>query len=214
MILMLAAAFAFDWLMDKLAFPGWWFGLAHERIRPGPAIWAVLISSLIMIPNSRSLGPFSPGPYWIYIATGDWLAQNTREPERVLDLTDWSLYFSQRSGYNVADVGDAMSDPNTRWIVVRSPQIEENWHYDQVIRELIGGRAPVALLPIEIGPNQAPVCIYDRYPPALPAAAANNRSRMPRPGGNDNAMANDRIPSATSPDLDHNRVEPGKDGTA
>ena len=69
-----------------------------------------------------------------------------------------------------------MSDPNTRWIVVRSPQIEEDWHYDQVIRELIGGREPIALLPTEIGPNQAPVRIYDRYRPALPTATASRSS--------------------------------------
>ncbi len=82
MILMLAAAHGLAWLVGNVAIPGWWLGLTHERIRPGPAVWAVLISLLIMIPNSRSLGPFSPGPFWIYIATGDWLAQNTSEPEQ------------------------------------------------------------------------------------------------------------------------------------
>jgi Dolichyl-phosphate-mannose-protein mannosyltransferase len=178
MILTLAAAYAFDWLMGKVAIPGWWLGLANERIRPGPAIWAALISFLIMVPNVRSLGPICPGPFWVYIATGDWLAQNTREPERVLDLTDWSLYFSQRPGYNVANVRDAMSDPNTRWIVVRSPHIEGNWHYDQIISELIGGREPVASLPIQIGPEQAPVSIYDRSTPAVPTSTANNQGNV------------------------------------
>jgi hypothetical protein len=174
-ILTLAAAYAFAWLMGKITIPGWWLGLANERIRPGPAIWAALISFLIMIPNVRSLGPICPGPYWVYIATGDWLAQHTCEPERVLDLTDWSLYFSQRPGYNVAHVRDAMSDPNTRWIVVRGPGIEGNWHYDQIVQELIGGREPVALLPIQIGPEQVPVSIYDRYTAALPTATVSNR---------------------------------------
>jgi Dolichyl-phosphate-mannose-protein mannosyltransferase len=175
MILTLAAAYALDWMMGKVAIPGWWLGLANERIRPGPAIWAVLISVLIMIPSVRSLGPSCPGPYWAYIATGDWLAQNTRSPERVLDLTDWSLYFSQRPGYSAADVRDAMADPNTRWIVVRGPQIEGNWHYDQIIQQLINGREPVASLPIQIGPDQAPISIYDRYTPVLPTATANNQ---------------------------------------
>ena len=62
--------------------------------------------------------------------------------------------------------------PTPRWIVVRSPQIEGDWHYDRIIQELIGGREPVALLPIQIGPDQTPVCIYDRCPPAPPTAAA------------------------------------------
>ena len=175
LILTLAAARALDWLMGELAIPGRWIGLAHGRMRPGPAIWAALISFLIMIPNVRSSGPICPGPYWAYIATGDWLAQNTREPERVLDLTDWSLYFSRRPGYNLATVRDAVNDPNTRWIVVRGAQMEGDWHYDRIIRRLIGGREPVALLPIQIGHDKTPVCIYDRCSPALPAAAAGNR---------------------------------------
>ncbi len=155
-----------DWLMGQVAIPGWWLGLAHERIRPGPAVWAVLISLLIMIPNSRSLGPFSPGPYWVYIATGDWLAQNTREPERVLDLTDWSLYFSQRPGYNVANVADAMSDPNTRWIVVREPsnrgRLALRPDHPRTDRWPRAGRAAAD----RDRPDQAPIRIYDRYPPA------------------------------------------------
>jgi hypothetical protein len=96
----------------------------------------------------------------------------------VLDLTVWSRFFSQRAGYNLANVRDAMSDPNTRWIVVRSRQVEGDWHYDPNIRKLIGGREPVAVLPIPIGRNQLPVCIYDRYPPALPTAAANYRGNV------------------------------------
>ena len=60
MILMLAAAHGLAWLMGNVAIPGWWLGLTHERIRPGPAVWAVLISLLIMIPNSPFVGSIQP----------------------------------------------------------------------------------------------------------------------------------------------------------
>ena len=65
---------------------------------------------------------------------------NTLGNERVLDLTDWSLYFSRRTGYNFADVYEAPADPHTRWIVVRDGQIDGPSPYCQVIRDLIGDR--------------------------------------------------------------------------
>ncbi len=106
----------------------------------------------------------------------------------MLDLTDWSLYFSQRPGYNLANVADAMSDPNMRWIVVRSPQIEEDWHYDQVIRELIGGRAPgrAAADRDRSGPGAGPH--LRPIPPALPTGGGEQVQATTGFGGNENSM--------------------------
>ena len=72
----------------------------------------------------------------------------------MLDLTGWPLYFSDLSGYNFANVYEAPADPAMRWIVVRQPHVEGHWYYSQVIRELIGGRAPVAQVPPRATPNQ------------------------------------------------------------
>ena len=104
----------------------------------------MLLALLIVVPNIRDLGPVNPGPYSVYHTTGEWLAHNTLGNEQVLDLTDWSLYFSRRSGYNFANVYEAPADPHTRWIVVREGQIDGCQPYCQVIRDLIGGREPVA----------------------------------------------------------------------
>src|SRR5262249_52825630 len=82
--------------------------------------------------------------------------------DRVLDLTDWSLYFSQHPGYAFARVYDAPVDPAVRWIVVREPHVVGHWHYSMVIRDLIGGHEPVALVPPRPHPHHVQVRIYDR----------------------------------------------------
>jgi hypothetical protein len=181
-ILTLAAAYGLTWSMGKVSIPGRWLGLAHERLRPGPAIWAVLIGLLVVVPNLRSLGPPNPGPFSVYRETGQWLAQNTRISDQVLDLTDWSLFYSGGPGYLFANVYEAPSNPNTRWIVVRQPHVEGHWHYSQVLRELIDGREPVALVPQQADPNQVQIRIYDlRAAPAQTATKTNDRdARMLR----------------------------------
>jgi hypothetical protein len=136
----------------------------------------VLIGMLVVIPNIRSLGPLNSGPFSVYRETGHWLAQNTGSRDQVLDLTDWSLFFSGRPGYIFANVYEAPTNPNTRWIVVRQPHVEGRWHYSQVIRELIGRREPVALVPPRATSNQVQIRIYDRQRP-LPRMAATTDPR-------------------------------------
>jgi len=174
LILTLAAAYGFTWLMSKLSIPGRWLGLARERLRPGPAVWAILIALLIVNPRIRSLGPLNTGPFSVYRATGQWLAHNTRDHDQVLDLTDWSLFFSQRPGYRFANVYEAPANPDTRWIVVRKPHVEGRWPYSDLIRALIGGREPVALVPSQASPNQVQIRIYDRRSPAPQTATTAN----------------------------------------
>ena len=171
MILTLAAGAGLTWLTSKVAIPGRLLGLAHERFRLGPAVWATLIALLVIVPCLRALGPVHPGPFAVYHTTGDWLARNTRPEEEVLDLTDWSLYFSQRTGYHFADVYKAPADPKMRWIVVRRPHVEGHWHYSKIIRELLDGREAVAQLPPHASPGELQISIYDRHSP-VPLAAA------------------------------------------
>ncbi len=165
MILTMVAGNGLAWLMLKAAIPGRWLGVDSERLRPGPAVWAVFFVLVIVLPNVRVRVPAKPGPFDVYQSTGRWIAEHAGTTGRVLDLTDWSLFFSQRRGFAFASVYDAPKHPEIRWIVVRKPHVEGRWHYSQVIRQLIGNREPVALIPAHASSDQIQIRIYDRESP-------------------------------------------------
>ena len=166
MLLTLAAAHAITWLMEKIAIPGRWLGLVREWVRPGPICRAVVVGALVFASlKIQDLGPFNHGPYSVYQATGEWLSCHTGNHEHVLDLTGWPLFFSSLHGYSFANVYEAPADPATRWIVVRQPHVDGHWYYSEVIRDLIGGRAPVAQVPPRAAANQVQILIYDRLAP-------------------------------------------------
>ncbi len=125
-----------------------------------------------------------PGPFHVYRDAGAWLAFNAGESEHALDLTDWSLFFSQRSGYQFAHVYEAPMDSNLRWVVARQPDLEGHWNYSAVVRQLVGQRNPVARIPASAEPGQLQVLIYDRLGPtsrvatADHAASARRRARL------------------------------------
>ena len=62
MLLSLAAAHAITEIVRKISVPGRWLGVANERLRPGPAVWAVLLALLVVVPSSRHLGPMQSRP--------------------------------------------------------------------------------------------------------------------------------------------------------
>jgi hypothetical protein len=193
LILTVAAACGLTGLTGRISIPGRWLGLARARVRPSPAVWAILIALLIVAPTMRSLGPRNAGPFSVYRAAGDWLIRNTQVGDPVLDLTNWSLFFSQRPGYVFANVYEAAADPETRWIVVRKPHVDGRWHYSDLIRALIGGREPVALFPTQASASQVQIRIYDRRtvvsmnpPPVLTGALPGDgriRSAVSAPPG-------------------------------
>jgi 4-amino-4-deoxy-L-arabinose transferase-like glycosyltransferase len=168
--LIVASSLGIAWLMDRVSIPGRWLGLAHERLRPGPAVWSVLIAVVSIVPIYRASGPLAVGPFSVYYQAGEWLDQNTRNDEKVLDLTDWSLYLSERAGYQFADLRTAPAVQSTRWIVARRQDVEGHWHYCGVIRDLIGGREPVVNVPPDAEPNQIQIQIYDLAAPLVRTA--------------------------------------------
>ena len=118
-----------------------------------------------------------PGPFHLYRDAGAWLAQNAGGDERALDLTDWSLYFSGRPGYRFANVYEAPADSTLRWVIARKPHLDGHWNYSAVVRQLVGQRNPVALIPANPEPGQLQLLIYDRLGPTNAVAAANSRRR-------------------------------------
>ncbi len=165
MILTMAAAHGLSWLMTRAAIPGRWLGWPQDRLRPGPVVWAALIAGLVIYPNLRLLGPRNTGPYSVYVATGHWIAGHAGGSDGVLDLTNWSLFFSERPGYSFAQVYEAPADPHLRWVVVRRPHVEGHWQYSQVVRNMIRDREPVAMVPPRAAADQVQVRIYDLQSP-------------------------------------------------
>jgi 4-amino-4-deoxy-L-arabinose transferase-like glycosyltransferase len=161
-ILTLAAAHGIAWLMSRSEGLLQRLGPRFQRLRLGFAGWTGVIVLLVAIPDFRAIGTLVAGPFSVYRATGQWIARNALGGDAVLDLTDWSLFFSGRPGYVFAGVYEAATNPRTRWIVVRKPHVDGHWHYSGVIRELIGGREPVALVPPRAEPGQVQILIYDR----------------------------------------------------
>jgi 4-amino-4-deoxy-L-arabinose transferase-like glycosyltransferase len=172
MLLTLAAAHSIVWIMTKIANSCRWYGLSGMLLQHGRAAWTALIVLLIFaVLKTHDLGPLNSGPFSVYRATGEWLARHANGDEHVLDLTGWPLFFSGRPGYSFSEVYDAPADPRTRWIVVRQPHVDGHWYYSHVLRDLLGGRDPVALVPAHARANQVQIRIYDRRAPLSPIAA-------------------------------------------
>jgi hypothetical protein len=162
LILLLAAAHGLGWLVRQAVLTGQRRGWAPQGIRPEPVFWAVGIVVLVSgFPAVRAAGTPPADPFAVYRATGQWIASHAAPTEQVLDLTEWSLFFSQRGGYVFATVYHAPADPRTRWVVVRQGHLLGHWPFSKVLRELIGGREPVALVPPHPKPGAYQVRIYD-----------------------------------------------------
>jgi hypothetical protein len=149
MLLRLAAAHGLAWIIRSCVIEGHWLGLADGRVRPGPAIWAVVVGSLIGYPFLDSTTRV-PGSFASYRDAGSWLAEVTsKDPGKgkVLDMTDWSLFFSRQPGFNLKDVHWATLDPNIRWIVARNAHLQGHWRYSRLLQDLVRGRKPVVSFP-------------------------------------------------------------------
>jgi hypothetical protein len=172
MVLTMAAAHGLCWVMQRISFPGARLGLPERRLVPGPVFWLIVFGMLIVPPRLGQASHVIPGPFSVYRDAGTWLARNADGEGRILDLTDWSLYFSEREGYRFARVYQAPADPRTRWVVVRKPHLNGHWNYSRVVRELVGDRDPVATVPDHSLPGQLQVLIYDLQRRPSPVATA------------------------------------------
>lgn len=171
LILTLVAAGGIDLLVRRVGVPGSIVGFPRDRLQPGPVVWAAFVGLTVFAPRFREPVVPTPGPFNVYWDAGRWLADAAGEGQ-VLDLTDWSLYFSRRSGSTFADLRDAGDDPDVRWVVATATQVDGPSTYADEVRALIGGRPPVALLPATPEPGQVQVRIYDRGVPADALAGA------------------------------------------
>jgi 4-amino-4-deoxy-L-arabinose transferase-like glycosyltransferase len=173
MLLLLASANGVAWLMRTVVVDGRWLGRPEERFRPGPVVWALGLSALLAPPHARAVTP-AHGSFAAYRDAGAWIASaRTHGAGKVLDMTNWSLYFSGQPGFRYDEVHWAAVDPQTRWVVARDTHIHGRWPYSRYVRSLVGGLKPVAAFPAHPAPNQVQVLIFDRsQPPAVASRSA------------------------------------------
>jgi hypothetical protein len=182
MLLRLAAAHGIAWLIRSIVVDGHWIGLAGGRFRPGPAVWGLGLAGLVAYPflgtTTRVQGSFSS-----YRDAGSWLAQVTaKSPGKVLDMTDWSLFFSREPGFRLKDISWAALDPDTRWIVARTVHLKGHWRFSHELQDLVRGRSPVVSFPAQPHAGQVQIRIYDRWanPTGPSTAEATSVVRRPR----------------------------------
>jgi hypothetical protein len=180
MILILAAAHGLGWLVRRAVLVGQRLGWAPRGLHPGPVFWAVGVGVLFGLPWLRAPGPPHADPFAVYRATGQWIASHAAPTEQVLDMTEWSLFYGQRVGYVFATVYDAPGDPRVRWVVVRQPHLQGHWPFTRVLRGLIAGREPVAMVPPHPRSGELQIRIYD-LSAARPAVPVQADSGSPTP---------------------------------
>jgi hypothetical protein len=167
--LTLAAAHGLAWVIRSVSFEARWFGLGEGRFRPGPAVWALAVAALLAWPLYGTWTPYNSS-FASYRMAASWLEEHPEADGRVLDLTDWSLWFSGRRGAGFPQVLEAVDRPETRFLVVRDAHLNGHLHYNEVLRRRVGGRAPVARFPERRGPGRVRVEVYDLSAPVVGVA--------------------------------------------
>jgi hypothetical protein len=168
-LLILGAASALDRGLRTIKIPGRYLGLGDAKFTAGPAIWIVLLSGYAAWAAPAIKEPINAG-FGGYRKAGDYLAKNVPQDAKVVDVTGWSLYYAQRSGYTFANLIEAPGDPNVRWVVARESHLKGPWGYCQKLRQLVAGLAPVETYAEQQGNYWVRVYVFDRKAGLVTAA--------------------------------------------
>lgn len=165
LVLLLFAAHGLSWVMKNASVEAGRLGLGEGRLRPGPAVWGVVLAALLLMPAYRAKVPFNSS-FAPYRMAGWWLEHRVPSAAGgVLDLTDWSLFFSNQPGYGIGEAALAASLPDTRFVVLRDAHLNGHGRSSEIARALVAGRAPIARFPEHPGPRQIQVAVYDLATP-------------------------------------------------
>ena len=170
LLLTLAAGRGLSWLIRNAAVDARALQLGEGRLRPGPAVWAVVVLALAAWPFAGRRTPYDSS-FSPYRQAGSWIEATPDAAGRVLDLTDWSLFFSNRPGYGIAGLDEAVARPGTRWLVVRDDHLTSHGRSGQVARSLADGREPALRFPDRPAPGRSQVLVFDLARPSLAAGA-------------------------------------------
>ncbi len=167
-LLIPSAAAGLDRLLGSVSIPGRWLGLGEGRFTAGPAVWAVILGGFAAWSAPKVLEPINE-KYVGYRLAGAWISEHVPANAHVVDTTGWSLYYGRRSGYTFANLHEALSDSNLRWVVVRDAHLRGPWWYCRVVQELVGHRDPIMVFPAHAAKGQARVFVFDRQVPGSPS---------------------------------------------
>jgi hypothetical protein len=126
-----------------------------------PALWTSGLAAIVAAYGSAAVAPVNAG-LGAYRDAGHWLASHVPADARVVDVTGWSLFYSDRKGYTFRNVHEAFADPSLRWVVVREAHLVGPWGYCEQMRWLVAGRAQVASFPPNEDHHQTRVLVFDR----------------------------------------------------
>ncbi len=110
--------------------------------RSGRRCWRCSVGLPAYLGSTPFNSSFKP-----YRMAGTWLQQRDHPDDgRVLDLTDWSLYFANYPGFGIARVEEAAARPETRFVVVRDAHLNGHGRSSEIARGLVAGREPIGAL--------------------------------------------------------------------
>ncbi len=125
--------------------------------------WAAAVVALVAVNAPEALAPLNPGMEG-YRQAGHWLARNSGEGSRVVDVTGWSQFYGRRDGFTFENLVAAQGDPAARWVVAREAHLKGPWEYCKRLRALVDGLEPVQVFRGAAGRRPTKVYVFDRQP--------------------------------------------------
>lgn len=159
-LLIFAAAHGLTWLLKTASIDAKRLHLGEGRLQAGPVVWLAVLALFVARPffegKTSYASSFAP-----YRMAGSWIAERSDTDGHVLDMTDWSLFFSQKQGKGFEAVTEAAALRETRWLVLREAHVKGHNRAGEVARQLVAGRDPMARFPEHPEAGQIQVLIYD-----------------------------------------------------
>ena len=121
----------------------------------------VTLLGLITVNGPALTAPVNAGA-GTYREAGAWVVRNVPLDGRIVDVTGWTQFYSERPGYTFANLIEASSDHTARWVIVRDAHLTGPWTYCEQLRSLITGAKLVARFPANRQPGRSRVSVYER----------------------------------------------------
>ena len=156
-----SAAFGLSRLLAMVVIPGRWIGgEPGERYRLGPIGVLLSVAALAYGYRAELTKPINH-QFEGYREAAFYLSIHVPITDKVVDVTGWSLFYSDHIGYTFPNLIEALGDKSVKRVVVRDAHLDGPWEYCRQIRQIIGDRKPVMTFPTNADPKQSKVYMYD-----------------------------------------------------